>query len=119
MNLYHLSHISGQLAVHLNIPKNKLSDPIRGVTFSYSQILEYLIYCHYEQSYPEFVDRINVFLKDSSREKVHYLLRALIDVSEKQPKIKEKYTEESLKSMINETILGFEEIEDCLGEFAQ
>lgn len=50
---------------------------------------------------------------------MHYILRGMVDAAKKQPKIKDKYKEEVLKGMINETILGFEEIEDCLREFSE
>lgn len=59
---------------------------------------------------------MNVFLKDSSREKVHYLLKTLLHLAKKHPKIKEVYSSEVVKGMVNESILGFEEIEECLKE---
>ena len=51
-SIYNLCHISGQLAVHLHVTKDRLTTPLQGPTYSFAQTIEYLVYCHYEQSYP-------------------------------------------------------------------
>ena len=113
-SVYYLSRTVARLAVHLKVPKAEFVSVLQGTTYSYGQVLQYLSYCYYSLEQPELAGKMDVYLKDSSREKVHYLLKMLVHMAEKFPSVKEEYSGKKVKKMINENILGFEEIEASL-----
>ena len=62
---------------------------------------------------------IAVFIKESSREKVYYLLKSLKLCRKVNPETKTIYTEKYVKELVPEGLSGFDDIIDILEEFEE
>lgn len=63
------------------------------------------------------MDKIELLLKESSREKVYYLLKSLQECRDANIRTKEVFTLEYVSSLVPESLSGFDDIKDILDYF--
>ena len=105
------------MGVYLGVPIEKLETQLKAPTCPYEVILNYLHFSYYKKSKVPKLESIQVFIKESSREKVYYLLKSLKLCRKANPETKAIYTEKYVKELVPEGLSGFEDIIDILEEF--
>lgn len=63
------------------------------------------------------MESVEIFLKESNREKIFYLLKSLKLCKKHHEDVSRLYSQEYLKGVIPESMIGFEEISDILDDF--
>jgi hypothetical protein len=58
-------------------PIEKVEAQLSGLTCSYESIINYLHFAYYKKTKIPRLNTIEIFIKESNREKVHYLLKSL------------------------------------------
>ena len=115
--LYYASKIAARLAVYLGRSIERAEANLKGLVCSYENVIHYLHFAYYKKIAISRHEAIEVFLKESNREKVHYLLKSLklcIKNSEQSNKI---YSLEYIKTILPENIIGFDDISDLMDYF--
>ena len=75
--LYYASKTSARLGVFLGKPIEKIESQLKGLTVSYEILLNYLHYAYYKKARITRMESIEVFIRESNREKVFYLLKSI------------------------------------------
>ncbi len=77
-------------------------------------MLQYLHFAYYSGNQPSHSDRIAALIKESSKDKVLWLLKSMKLLNKKYPKLRETWTLERVSEMVSQNIRGFEDIDDML-----
>ena len=92
------------------------SSKLEAVACSYQIMLHYLHFSYYSKSKVDKSMRLELFIKESSHEKVYYLLKSL-KLCAKEEKTKEIYTAKYVQSLVPETLSGFDDITEVIENF--
>jgi hypothetical protein len=113
-NCYYLSKTSSRIAAALNKPWGRYEQLVQGAACPYNNMLQYLHFSYYTKNPPTIHDKIASMIKESSKDKVLYLLKSLKLLTKKYPALKEIYSVDKTSEMVSQTIRGFEDIDDML-----
>lgn len=80
-------------------------------------MLQYLHFAYYKKTVIARNEAIEVFLRESNREKVHYLLKSLKLCIKNAETARKTYSLEYVKGLLPENIIGFDDISDLLDYF--
>lgn len=111
---YYLSKTAARIAVALNKPFGRYEQLVQGLACPYNSMLQYLHFCYYSKQPPTAHERICGMIRESSKEKVFYLLKSLKLLTKKYPQLREIYSPEKTGELVSENIRGFEDIDDML-----
>lgn len=115
--VYYASKTAARLGVYLGVPIEKLETQLKAPTCPYEVVLNYLHFAYYKKFKLSKLECIEVFIKESSREKVYYLLKSLKLCRKANPETKAIYNEKYIKELVPEGLSGFEDIIDIMEEF--
>jgi hypothetical protein len=80
-SVYYASKTSAKLGVLLGKPIERIESQLKGLAVPYETILNYLHYANEKKARIARMETIEIFIKESNREKVYYLLKALSQVT--------------------------------------
>lgn len=75
--LYYASKIAARLAVYMGRPIDKVEANLKGLVCSYENVIHYLHFAYYKKLPIARHPAIEIYMKESNRDKVHYLLKSL------------------------------------------
>jgi hypothetical protein len=115
--LYYASKIAARLAVFMGRSIEKAEANLKGLVCSYETVIHYLHFAYYKKIAIVRHDAIEVFLKESNRDKVHYLLKSLKLCIKNIEESKKIFSLEYIKAILPENIIGFDDISDLIDYF--
>jgi hypothetical protein len=115
--LYYASKIAARLAVFLGRSIERAEANLKGLVCSYENVIHYLHFAYYKKIEISRHAAIEVFLKESNREKVHYLLKSLKLCIKNSDQSRKIYSLEYVKAILPENIIGFDDISDLIDYF--
>lgn len=113
---YYASMTVARLGVLLAKPIEAIEAQLHGMTCSYETLLNYLHFAHCKDVTICRMDKIEIFLRESPRQKVYYLLKTLKASTDKTT-ARTLFTQTYLRHLVPEHLSGFEEIADVLEDF--
>jgi hypothetical protein len=111
---YYISKTAARIAVALNKPWTRYEQLVQGLTCPYNHMLQYLHFCYYSKNPPTAHEKICGMIRESSKDKVLYLLKSMKLLTKKYPQLKEAYSPEKTGDLVSQTIRGFEDIDDMI-----
>jgi hypothetical protein len=115
--LYYASKIAARLSVHLGRSIEKAEANLKGLVCSYENVIQYLHIAYYLKISITRRDTIEVFMKESNRDKVHYLLKSLKLCIKNSEQARKAFSLEYVREMVAENITGFDDISELIDYF--
>jgi hypothetical protein len=115
--LYYASKIAARLSVFMGRSIERAEANLKGLVCSYENVIHYLHFAYYKKIAIGRHEAIEVFLKESNREKVHYLLKSLKLCIKNAEASRKTFSLEYVKGILPENIIGFDDISDLIDYF--
>ena len=84
-SFYYISKTAARIAAALNKPWASYEKLVQGMACSYAQMLQYLNFSYYSKNPPTAHEKISGMIRESSKDKVLYLLKSLKLLTKKYP----------------------------------
>jgi hypothetical protein len=108
--LYYASKVAARIWVFLRKPIERSEAQLSAPACPYENVIAYLHFAYYQRIPVPRLPVVEIFVKESPREKVHYLLKSLKLCAKNAESTRLAYSQEYVRALVPETLSGFDDI---------